>query len=99
MLGIVATMKSDPPKDRSAKIQRWFWIIFPILFFAVLFGGLCAFYDYYNQYFNHWSSSRRLSHDTVQHDGGAALVRRFLYGAGGGSILGILIVLRSREKD
>jgi len=92
-------MKPEPPKDRRGKSRRWFSIILPIVFFAVLGGGLCAFYDYYNQYFNRWSFSRRLSHDTVQLDSESVVVRRFLYGAAGGSILGVLIVLRSREKD
>jgi hypothetical protein len=98
-VGIVATMKSDPPYDKSGKIRRWFSIVSPIIFFAVWFGVLCAFYDYFNQYFNNWSFSQRLSHVAVLHDSEGALVRRFLYGASGGSILGVLIVLRSREKD
>ena len=94
-----AKMKPEPPKDRRSKSRRWFWIILPIVFFGVLGGGLCAFYDYYNQYFNRWSFSRRLSRDVVQQDSESVVARRFLYGAAGGSFLGILIVLRSREKD
>lgn len=84
----------SPKKDKG--IGDW---LLPIVLSALLLGCLFGFYDYVRQYTASWSVSRKISHETVQSDTESTIIRRFLIGASTGAILGLLIAMRSRDKD
>jgi hypothetical protein len=73
--------------------------LLPVFFFALFFGAMAAFYDYYREFFHTSAYSRRLSHELVEHDTWYTILRRFSLGAGAGSFFGVLTFLRSRENE
>jgi hypothetical protein len=84
----------DPNHKRKAAKWKDISIVF---WFALIFGVVFAFGSYIGVIAPKSEWMRQLFMDDVRHDSISAFSRRFMIGAGGGAVIGILSFIRDRK--